>query len=264
MVSVVWFTAVEKELVKKLRERVRNELPATELSKSEQDQDAFLLRWLRARDLNLDKAENMLLNALKWRKENNVDNSLNHPIAQDPFFVENYRWAFAGADKEGRPVVIVPFHKWDYRKLTAHNKSPEEFLAFNNYYFEAVSDNIRTQNERRPPGKPPVTQFMIICDLYQYPSSQLLNLSALRKWLKMAGTYEAYYPELLYKAIFLNCPLYFQYMLNMFKSVIAPKTISKFNCYTSVEEWQKDVENFVDPSILPKQYGGTNPISPFL
>jgi len=263
MVIVEWITPEESGLVKQLRERVRDQLPQTELAKSDADQDAYLLRWLRARDLNLDKAESMLLNALKWRKENNVDNALHDPVALDPVFVENYRWAFVGVDKGCRPVITCPFYEWDYRKLTTHSKSTEEFLAFNNHYFESVSDNIRLQNERRKPGTPPITQFMIICDLHQYPAGQLLSMSALRKWLQMAATYEAFYPELLYRAVFLNCPFYFHSLLNMFKTVCAPKTIAKFITYTSVEEWQKDIESFVDPGILPEQYGGTNPTSPF-
>lgn len=39
--------------------------------------------------------------AIKWRKDNNVDQALLQEV--DPFLKENYRWKFMGADWEGRP-----------------------------------------------------------------------------------------------------------------------------------------------------------------
>ncbi|ODM96729.1 SEC14-like protein 2, partial [Orchesella cincta] len=256
-----WITSEEKVLVDKFQARVQDVLPPAEIAKSTEDQDAYLLRWLRARDLNIDKAESMLLNALKWRKENDVDNALHAKM--DPFFPENYRQKFVGPDRDGRPVAIGPFYEWDFRKLTANNKSAEEFTAFANNYFEEIMEKIRIQNENRKPGQAPVTQFIPICDIDQYSYGQMLNFTAMRKWFQMAATYEAYYPEVLYKAVFINCPSYFQFFIKLLKPIVAARTLEKFICYPSLDDWKKDVANYMDPSILPEQFGGTNQFNPF-
>jgi len=57
-------TSEERFQLGKIREKAKD-LLTTEESKSE----PYLIRWLRARDSNADKAENMIRNSMKWRKE---------------------------------------------------------------------------------------------------------------------------------------------------------------------------------------------------
>ncbi|CAG7827333.1 unnamed protein product, partial [Allacma fusca] len=38
--------------------------------------DYNLIRWIRARDLDLDAAENMLRTSIEWRRENDIDQIL--------------------------------------------------------------------------------------------------------------------------------------------------------------------------------------------
>lgn len=49
-ITYYWFENEINDIeLSQLRERVRNELPESELIKSDEDQDAFLLRWLRGK-----------------------------------------------------------------------------------------------------------------------------------------------------------------------------------------------------------------------
>jgi len=94
-------------------------------------------------------------------------------------------------------------------------------------------------------------------DVKSYPYMQLISIGAMRKVLQMASTYEAHYPEILYKGIFINCPSYFGLFISMLKPVIAPKTLGKLVCYSKIADWQKDMVELMDPGIIPEKYGGT-------
>jgi len=56
-----------------LRKNLQDLLPSLPDFRSS---DKELLRWLRARGLNLTEAEKMFRKSMKWRKDNNVDHIL--------------------------------------------------------------------------------------------------------------------------------------------------------------------------------------------
>ncbi|CAL8125479.1 unnamed protein product [Orchesella dallaii] len=176
-------TPEERELIIQLRERVRNELPAPELSKSEEDQDLFLVRWIRARDNNLDKATAMLRNSLNWRKVHNADKVLE--TERHPFYAMNYKYSFPGLDKFGRPAIL-PMNEWDARKIGTDPELLKEYDVFCTRFFEEMMDNIQKAHVNRGNGHPPITQIFIISDVKNYPYGQLLNFSAVKKLLQGA------------------------------------------------------------------------------
>jgi len=73
----------------------------------------------------------------------------------------------------------------------------------------------------------------------------------------LQSVYEAHYPEVLYKAVVLNCPSYFTILCNALKLVTPPKTYSKFTFLSSMDQWKKDMIELMDPAVIPEQYGGT-------
>ncbi len=72
------------------------------------DEDATLLRFLRARKLDVAKAVHMIEDTIEWRKANNVDTILEHPL--DPRLTAMCRKAhvntYNGYDNAGRPLYI--------------------------------------------------------------------------------------------------------------------------------------------------------------
>lgn len=55
--------------------QLRNRLAETH--KGKMPNDAHLLRFLRARDFNVEKAREMICHSIAWRKQHRVDNILN-------------------------------------------------------------------------------------------------------------------------------------------------------------------------------------------
>lgn len=63
-------------------------------------------RVLRARNYNLDNAEYMLRNTIKWREENDVNSALKWKV--EPLVVEKFAVEFPGMDNSNRIVFYIP------------------------------------------------------------------------------------------------------------------------------------------------------------
>nr|XP_023024344.1 SEC14-like protein 4 [Leptinotarsa decemlineata] len=74
--------------------------------------DHFLLRWLRARNWNLEAAEKMLRQSMKWRQQWEVDGALKEWKPPDVITLYHPSGT-TGFDKDGAPVICVPFVGFD-------------------------------------------------------------------------------------------------------------------------------------------------------
>jgi len=83
----------EQELILKLRNRVTDVVPEDLLY-----DDHFICRWIRARDLNLEKAEAMLRKSVEWYARNDP----RCLIAWKPPYLYT-RYALLGHDGTGCP-----------------------------------------------------------------------------------------------------------------------------------------------------------------
>ncbi|OXA38028.1 putative SEC14-like protein 6 [Folsomia candida] len=248
-------TEEEKDAIKVFRENLKDALTEDELG-----DDFFLLRWLRARDLDLVKSEQMLRTAISWRIENNVDDVLNKKI--DPFFPENYpRW-IGGVDKEGRPIYCAGVGQWDLRTVVRKGES-KGFQEYTTHGFESMMQLLKEANDvRESPAEdttaPPITQIIAIFDFAGFAWSQLLNYKAVGELLQLGSIYEAYYPEILHSCYFINCPSLISKIFILLKPILAPKTMAKIKCFgNSKDEWRAEFLTVIDEDQLVPEIGGT-------
>lgn len=194
---------------------------------------------------------------MAWRAENGIDNVLDRKF--DDFFHKNYPYTVDGYDKTGRPVSAINYQNgnWDFRKIEAANRA-EDFKAYTAYIFEDIISKMRLQNEKRKGTKlPTVRQYILLVDYTGFTYSQLLSFSAVSKLLSFATTYEAHYPELVYKVIFINCPSFIGALMSLIKPLLASKTFQKIECYGyNREEWGTMLEEMIEEDQLPPEFRG--------
>jgi hypothetical protein len=133
------FTSEEKQKLSQFRERFSDILKAEEhLHKTLCDDDYFLIRWLRARNLDLDKAEEMLRNSLKWRKENEIEGILDRPEAQVPVkYKRLYPTGVFGEDEEGNVLLCLPVGRFNHR-IAIGEIGLETFIKYNHVWLESL------------------------------------------------------------------------------------------------------------------------------
>jgi hypothetical protein len=125
-------TLEDQGKLKSLRQRVDHLL-----KRDDQQEDHFIIRWLLARDMDVDKAEEMLLKSLEWRKLHKADGILDREEAPENIR-KRYMFAHLGEDKDGFPILLLPCGRHDHR-IAIEEYGLEEFLHMNVIWIERVN-----------------------------------------------------------------------------------------------------------------------------
>lgn len=89
-----------------------------------------LLRFIRARDYNLDKALTMYKQHLRWREENSVDRILEDFVFEErEQYLKAYPMGYYNTDKSGRPLSIQHLGQINPKRIREVT-TPERMLMF--------------------------------------------------------------------------------------------------------------------------------------
>ena len=208
--------------------------------------DACLMRYLRANSFNVDKAYEALIVTLEWRK-------YYAPHLIDPAEVKveaacgkQYHHGFSN---EGMPVIYLRNHL-DFPEKERDYPRSMRYLVF------AIEHAIKTM----PDG---VEKVVLIFDFRQYSPAHQVPLNVSKYFLHLFATH---YPERLGYVFACGAPWYFWIFYKMISPFINPVTTEKFR-FVDFKNQHKismeqdcgsasNVSNFVDKSILEKEFGG--------
>lgn len=204
----------------------------------EEMNDACLLRWLAARDRDVDEAEHSLREHARWRysyipngriSEDEIPNEL----AVNKVFLQ-------GCDKQGRPVMIV---------VAARHDMGTRRLEETNRLIVYALDNaaaMATDVKNNPLGK-----FLCLFDLSGLRMNNL-DVKALRDIFELL---QGHFPERLSQLWFLNAPFIFWGLWRLVAPFIEPATRDKI-VFLSGAERAARLQGAIPPQVLPRQYGG--------
>ncbi|CAB3239128.1 unnamed protein product [Arctia plantaginis] len=215
--------------------------------------DHYLLRWLRARQWDPVAAEKMLRDSLKWREKWGIDKELQTwqaPDVLDKYFPSGS----TGFDKEGSPVIIVPFVGLDIWGLL-HSVSKTDVIRQILRHLENYLTIARSQAAERGPN---ALKVVVIFDMEGFHIRQYAWKPAAELVFTLLQLYEANYPEILKICYIVNAPKVFSLAFSVIKKFMHEYTISKIKIYGSdAKKWQAQVVSVVDKDQLPVHYGGT-------
>lgn len=200
---------------------------------SSKDEDDYMIRrFLRARDLDVEKASKLFLKYRKWRKEfvpngsistSEISNELSH----DKLFVQ-------GHDKMGRPIVVV----FGCR----HKKtSLDEFKRYVTFTLDKIC-------ARMPGGQ---EKFLSIADLEGWGYSN----SDIRGYLAALSILQDCYPERLGKLHIVHAPSIFMTAWKVIYPFIDAKTKKKI-VFVEDKNMKSALLSDIDENQLPEIYGG--------
>eukprot|EP01041_Mallomonas_annulata_P007775 gene7775-15909_t len=218
-----------------------------------------LLRFLRARNFNVQKAFDMIKADIEWRniedRHNLVDETSEQVLRCDPKLIYKYFPAWVqGYDKQCRPVSWRNFGKfeiWNILKLTTMDR----IVRFHAWETEQL---LRLMRDKSSETRYNIETFTVICDASGWHLG-LATGDAYNFIKGMASTDSDHNPERLGKLIVINAPIMLSVAWRIIQGFIDNVTKDKINIFSDPKDWKPVLFNLIDKNQIPKQYGGDGP-----
>ncbi|KRX67100.1 SEC14-like protein 2 [Trichinella sp. T9] len=222
----------------------------------------FLLRWLRARKFDINKAEAMLREHLKYRKVMHLDDeSPVKKIAINPQFAKYFTRGDFGQDNEGRPVVYFPFGGIDPKgTIKAYTESRHASLLSSFKGSQMLLTMLIWQEETRllceqlsKEKQKCIFQAIYILDLKGIGSQHLWK-PGVDIFLQIASNLEQHAPEILYKLYVINAPSIFNMIYSIIRPVLDENTKRKIQILG--DDYKEALQKDIPAKYIPAYYGG--------
>ncbi|MED6168143.1 hypothetical protein PIB30_009364 [Stylosanthes scabra] len=204
--------------------------------------DLMMRRFLRARDLDVEKGCAMLVKCLKWRRSFVPNGSFSasevpHEISHNKVFAQ-------GHDKSSRPIAVI-FGSRHFQ----NNKHGglDEFKRFVVYAFDKLCASMPAGQEK----------FVGIAELKGWGYSN----SDVRGYIAALTILQEYYPERLGKLFILHAPYIFMKVWKIIYPFIDNNTRKKI-VFVENKKLKSTLLEDIEESQLPEIYGGQLPLVP--
>lgn len=222
-----------------------------ELQKGKVPSDTTLLRFLRARDFNVEKAREMLSQSLLWRKKHQVDRILSE--YETPDVVKQY---FPGGwhhhDKDGRPLYILRLGQMDVKGLL--KSIGEDGLL--KLTLHVCEEGLRLLEEATNTSEHAVHSWCLLVDLDGLNMRHLWR-PGVRALLRIIQIVEANYPETMGRVLIVRAPRVFPILWTIVSTFIDENTRSKFLFYGGKDYLQPGgLLDYIPKELIPDFLGG--------
>lgn len=199
--------------------------------------DSFLLRFLRARDFNLDLAWRLLKNYYKWKAECPELSADLHPGSILSLLKAGYHGVLRSRDPNGSKVLIYRIAHWDPKVFTAYDVFRVSLITS-----ELIVQEVETQRNG----------VKAIFDLEGWQFSHAFQITpSVAK--KIAAVLTDSFPLKVRGIHLINEPVIFHAVFSMIKPFLTEKIKERIHMHGNNYK-QSLLQHF--PDILPLEYGG--------
>ncbi|XP_072289738.1 SEC14-like protein 2 [Eucyclogobius newberryi] len=233
----------QAEALQQFREKIHDILPRLPTQ-----HDHFLLRWLRARNFNVQKSEAMLRKHLEFRRQMGVDVILTE--WRPPEVIEKYlSGGMCGHDREGGPVWYDVVGPMDPKGLFL-SASKQDFIKSKIRDCEQLQQECDRQSERLQRNVESITM------IYDVEGLGLRHLwkPAIETYGEILQMFEDNYPEGLKRLFVIKAPKLFPVAYNLVKHFLSENTRQKIHILGA--NWAEVLLKYIEAEELPAIYGG--------
>ncbi|XP_014673781.1 PREDICTED: SEC14-like protein 1 [Priapulus caudatus] len=194
----------------------------SETHKDKMPNEAHLMRFLRARDFNVEKAREMLHQSLLWRKQHQIDRLLtgykSHPVITDYFAGSWHR-----EDMAGRPLYVLRLGQMDFKGLL-RAVGEDDILR---HLLATCEEGLQKCEKATKTRQKPISSWTGLVDL-EGLSMRHLWRPGVRVLLRMIELVEANYPETMGRLLIVRAPRVFPVLWTLVSPFIDENTRNKF------------------------------------
>ncbi|KAM3849327.1 SEC14-like protein 2 [Diretmus argenteus] len=234
----------QAQILTEFRERVEDVLPQLPAQ-----HDHYLLRWLRARSFNVQKAEAMIRKHVEFRRQMEADSIISE--WKPPEVIEKYvSGGMCGYDREGSPIWYDVIGPLDPKGLML-SATKQDFMR------TKIRDTEMLQRECRRQSEKEGTNIEAITLIYDCEGLGLKHMwkPAVEAYGEILTMFEENYPEGLKRVFLIKAPRIFPMAYNLVKHFLCEQTRRKI--FILGGNWQEVLREHVDVEQLPVVYGGT-------
>lgn len=205
-------TSQELEAVERLKVRLQEDQKVHKFT------DTAILRFLRGRKQDEEKAYKALTMHIEWRVENQAD-TINDQVATFETELKSQKVRSAGPDHNGRPAVFVYARR--------HNKNNRDLDQIRQLIIYLIENTLKL-------AKPNEERLLICFDLSGF-SYSCMDYDAVKL---LVNILQFNYPDILEVALVINAPFIFYACWAIIRPWLDPVTASKVN-FTNKEDLSK-------------------------
>ena len=246
------------------RNLLQNEKHGKEISSRLSESD--IARFLRARKGNVNETLKMLHNWYIFRTSPIVpggnltpDNCLDNADPYEDIYRELLPHSNCGHDLKGRPcyfektgIISCRFREVINREGMSSNRLIERHVQQQEMMVRRIDYANKIRDKSSNPEE--ISKQVVVFDLKNL--SFALDFEAIEVFRRTIQIDQDYYPERLQYFFMLNTPIFFSAIWTLIKPFVDDVTVNKFKILGS--DFQQTLFEYVDPSVIPKELGGTN------
>ncbi|XP_038158949.1 alpha-tocopherol transfer protein isoform X1 [Cyprinodon tularosa] len=200
--------------------------------------DCFLIRFLRARDFDLQLSLKLLLNYLQWRRVSPEISTCLCPLSVSGLLKASYHAVLPHRDPAGSRVLIYRIGQWN----------PKDWSAFQVFRVSLMTSEIisrETETQRRG--------IKVIFDLKGWSLGHALQINpSLAR--KISSVLSDSFPLKVRGIHLVNEPMFFRPVFAMIRPFLADKIKQRVHMHGT--DFHHTLSDFFSPDVLPPEYGG--------